>query len=120
MPMSEDERRRLRELENQLAQQPRLVKLARQLSAASVYTGTRRLAIATAAGGALGLILLIAGAVTHTGALVTSGIAILGGTQIVVGVSAIVVEVRGYRRERRTWLPPAHALRITSSRFPGS
>lgn len=100
MPMSEDELRRLGELETQLVQQPRLVKLARQLGAANVYNATRRLIVLTAAGGALGLALLIAGAVAHVGALVIAGIGILGGTQIVVGVAAIMVEVRAYRRQR--------------------
>jgi hypothetical protein len=101
MPMSEEEQRRLRELEGQLDQQRRMVRLARQLSAASVYTGTRRISVLWIAGGALGLILFIAGAVAHVDALLAAGVIIVAGTLMIAGVAAIVVEVRGSRREDR-------------------
>ena len=45
MPMSEDERRELSELETQLSRQPRLVKLERRLSWASVDIGLRRTSV---------------------------------------------------------------------------
>jgi len=101
MPMSDEERRQLLLIESHLRQeQPQLTKLARQLSAANVYTAMRRLWALTAAGGAVGLILLVTGAVLHN-VLFFAGVGVLAGTQIVVGVAAIVVEVRAYRREQR-------------------
>lgn len=54
----------------------------------------------TAGGGAIGLILLVIGAVQHN-ALFAVGVGILAGTQVIAGVAAIVVEVRAYRREQR-------------------
>lgn len=101
MPMSEDELRQLRELEGQLATQPRLTRLARQLSAANVYTGLRRVTVLWIGGGALGLILVIAGAAAGANAVVAAGVGVLAVTLLVVGAAAIVVEVRGYRREQR-------------------
>lgn len=101
MPMSDEERRQLLEIERQLVrEQPRLGKLARQLSAASVYTALRRLAVVAGVGGALGLILLVVGAAAHS-ALFAAGVGVLAGTQVIVGAAAIVVEVRAYRREQR-------------------
>ena len=100
MPMSDEERRQLLEIESHLRQGPGLVKLSRQLGSANVYTALRRLAAAAITGGVLGLILLVVGAVLHN-ALFTAGVGILAGTQIIVGVAAIVVEVRAYRREQR-------------------
>ena len=104
MPMSDEEQRQLREIESHLTQQPRLVKLARQLSAADVYTALRRLAAFCAAGGAVGLVLLVVGAVLHN-ALFPAGVLVLAGTQLIVGVAAIVVEGRagpsGSRRRRQ-------------------
>lgn len=100
MPMSDEEQRQLLEIERHLRQEPGLVKLSRQLGSANVYTPLRRLAMATAAGGALGLTLLVVGAVLHN-ALFVAGVGVLAGTQIIVGVTVIVVEVRAYRREQR-------------------
>ena len=108
MPMSEGERQQLLEIESRLRQEPGLVRLSRQLSAANVYTALRRLAAATAAGGALGLILLVVGIALHN-ALFTAGVGVLAGTQIIVGVAAVVVEVRAYRREQRP--DPGHEPR---------
>ena len=84
------------------------MKLSRQLSAANVYTALRRLAVLTAAGGAIGLILLVIGIAAHN-ALFAAGVGVLAATQIVVGVAAIVVEVRAYRREQRPG--PSHEPR---------
>jgi hypothetical protein len=57
--------------------------------------------VLTAAAGAPGLILLVIGAVLHN-ALFVAGVGVLAGTQVIVGVAAIVVEVRAYRREQRS------------------
>jgi ABC-type uncharacterized transport system ATPase subunit len=45
MPMSDDERRRMQELEAELAEQRRLVSLAHRLGSASVDTGLRRVTV---------------------------------------------------------------------------
>jgi len=45
MPMSEDERRRLSELEAELAKQRRLAGLSHRLGSASVDTGLRRVTV---------------------------------------------------------------------------
>ena len=77
MRMPEDERRELGELETQLARQPHLVKLARRLSWASVDTGRRRTSVLWGVGGAVGLSLVVAGAVAHSTAVETAGVVIL-------------------------------------------
>jgi Co/Zn/Cd efflux system component len=102
MAMSDDERRQLRELEAEVAQQRRLVKLARQLGSASVYTGLRRITVLWIAGGSIGLILVVAGAVVHSNAMLIAAVVVLAGTLILVGVASLVVEVAGYRREHRS------------------
>jgi len=53
--MSDDERRRLQELEAEMMQERRLVGLARQLESATTYTGFRRVATLWTAGGGVGL-----------------------------------------------------------------
>ena len=100
MPMSDEERRQLLEIESHLRQEPGLLKLARQLGAANVYTPLRRLTVLTAAGGSVGLVLLVVGAVLHNH-LFFAGVGVLAATQVIVGVAAIVVEVRASRREQR-------------------
>ena len=101
MPMSEDERRQLRETEAELAQQRRLANLARRLKSASVDTGLRRITVLWIVGGSLGLILVIAAAVVHSTTLGLTGVIILIATLLLVGVTSIVVEVHGQRREHR-------------------
>lgn len=49
-----------------MAQQPRLVRLARQLESASVYAAFRRIAALWVAGGSLGLFLVIIGTMVHS------------------------------------------------------
>jgi len=98
--MSEDERRRLQELEAEMMQERRLVGLARQLESATTYTGFRRVATLWTAGG--GLILVIVGAVVQSTALLTAAVVVLTGTVITVGVASIMVEVAGIRREPRS------------------
>ncbi len=100
MPMSEDERRQLRETEAELAQQRRLVNLASRLKSASVDTGLRRVTVLWISGGCLGLILVIVSAVVHRMVLGVAGVIVLIATLLLVGVTAILVEVRGQRRER--------------------
>ena len=100
MPMSDDERRQLRELETQLAGQRRLVKLARRLGAASVDTGLPRISVLWGPGGRLGLILVIAGAVVRSTVLIAAGVVILAVTLLLAG-AAIAVGVAEYRREHR-------------------
>jgi hypothetical protein len=95
-------RRQLRELEADAAQERRLVKLARQLGSASVYTGLRRITMLWIAGGSIGLILVVAGAVVHSTAVLTAAVVILAGTLILVGVASLLVEAAGYRREHRS------------------
>jgi len=102
MPMPEDERRELGELETQLSRQPRLVKLARRLSSASADTGLRRTSVLWGAGGAVGLSLVAAGAVAHRTAAGTAGVVILIVTLLVAGVAVFVIAVRGQRREGRS------------------
>ncbi len=102
MSMSDDERRRLRELEAEIAQQRRLVRLARQLESANVYTGFRRITMLWIAGGSVGLVLVIAGAAVPSTALLTAAVVILTATVLTVGVASIVIEVAGHRREQRS------------------
>jgi Protein of unknown function (DUF3040) len=99
MPMSDDERRRMHELEAELAEQRRLVSLAHRLGSASVDTGLRRVTALWIAGGSIGLILVVAGAVVHSTAVLAAAVVILAGTLILVGVASLVVEAAGYRRE---------------------
>jgi hypothetical protein len=101
MAMPDDERRQLQELEAEAAQQRRLVRLARQLESASVYTGLRRITVLWPVGGSIGLLLLAAGAVVHSNAVLTAAVVILAGTLLVVGIASLVVEVAGFRREHR-------------------
>jgi len=101
MPMSDDEQRRLRELEAELAEQRRLVGLAHRLGSASVDTGLRRVTVLWIAGGSIGLSLVVAGAVVHSNTVLAAAVVILAGTLILVGVTSLVVEAAGYRREHR-------------------
>jgi hypothetical protein len=99
MPMSEDERRRLSELEAELAAQRRLVRLSHRLGSASVDTGLRRVTVLWIAGGSIGLILVVAGAVAHSTVVLTAAVVILAATLILVGITSLLVELAGYRRE---------------------
>lgn len=101
MPMSEDERRQLREAEAELADQRQLAKLARRLGEASVDKGMGRTILLWGVGVSLGLILVIVGAVLHSTAAEGAGVAILTITLLVVGVALIAVQVHGDLRERR-------------------
>lgn len=101
MPLSDEERRRLRELEIEVSQQRRLVSLAHRLGSASVDTGLRRVTVLWIAGGSIGLILVVAGAVVHSTAVLAAAVVILAATLILVGLASLAVEVTGYRREHR-------------------
>ena len=100
MPMSEDERRQLREAETELADQRQLAKLARRLGEASVDKGMGRTIALWAVGGSLGLILFVVGAIGHSTAAEAAGVAILAVTLLVVGIVLIVVQIYGDLRER--------------------
>lgn len=111
MPMSEDERWKLRELEAQLASHRRLVALTRRLESASVDTGQRRISVLwLVAGDVLGLTLVVAGAVAPNSALLAAGVVILAATLMVVGAASLVVEATGYPRAERS----AHGRRAES------
>lgn len=101
MPMSEDERRQLGEAEAELADQRHLAKLARRLGEASVDKGMGRAIALWAAGGSLGLALVVVGAVARSSAAEAAGVVILIVTLLVVGVALIAVQVYGDRREHR-------------------
>jgi hypothetical protein len=99
MPMSDDERRRLQELELELVEQRRMVSLAHRLGSANVDTGLRRVTVLWITGGSTGLALVVAGAVAHSGAVLTAAVVILAVTLILAGAAALAVEVAGQRRE---------------------
>jgi hypothetical protein len=126
MPMSEYEERRWRELEAQLAQERRLVALARRVG--SVRTEPRhpaaprprtraripsRTYFLWALGGSLGLILVLLGGVTHNALINTAGIIVLTGSLVLVGVALIAVGLTRSRREHaddREWQAPPPRL----------
>ena len=126
MPMSEYEERRWRELEAQLAQERRLVALARRVG--SVRTEPRypaaprprtraripsRTYFLWALGGSLGLILVLLGGVTHNALINTAGIIVLTGSLVLVGVALIAVGLNRSRREHtddREWQAPPPRL----------
>jgi Protein of unknown function (DUF3040) len=124
MPMSEYEQRRWRELEAQLAQERRLVALARRLGA--VRTEPRhpepartraRIPPRTYAlwgfGGTIGLVLVLLGAVTHNAMINTAGVVVLTGSLVLVGVALIAVGLTRSRREHlddREWQSPPPRL----------
>jgi Protein of unknown function (DUF3040) len=112
MPMSEDERRQLREAEAELADQRQLVKLARRLGEASVDKGMRRAIVWWGVGGSMGLILVIVGAVVQSTAAEAAGVVILTVTLLVVGVALIAVQAYGDLRERE--------YRLAQDRHPHS
>ena len=120
MPMSEYEQRRWRELEAQLAQERRLVALARRLgsvrpephSPAPTRTRTRippRTYFLWGLGGSIGLILVLLGGVTHDAMINTAGVVVLTGSLVLVGVALIAVGLTRSRREHlddREWQSP--------------
>lgn len=101
MPMSEDEQRKLREAEAELADERGLAKLARRLGEASIDKGLGRTIVLWGVGGSLGLILVVAGAVVHSTAAAAAGVAILIVTLLAVGIALIAVQVYGDLREHR-------------------
>ena len=124
MPMSEYEERRWRELEAQLAQERRLVALARRLGSvrtepphpARSRTRARipsRTYFLWALGGSLGLILILLGGVTHNSLVDTAGVIVLTGSLVLVGVALIAVGLTRSRREHtddREWQAPPPRL----------
>lgn len=100
MPMSEDDRRQLREAEAELAGQRQLATLTRRLGEASVDKGMGRAIALWGIGGSLGLILFVVGAVMHSTAAEAAGVVILIVTLLIVGIALIAVQVYGDLRER--------------------
>ena len=124
MPMTEYEQRRWRELEAQLAQERRLVALARRLGSVRTEppdpeparTRARipsRTYVLWGLGGSLGLILVLLGAVTHDALVNTAGVVVLTGSLVLVGVALIAVGLTRSRREHaddREWQAPPPRL----------
>jgi hypothetical protein len=124
MPMTEYEERRWRELEAQLAQERRLVALARKVG--SVRTEPRpapaprtraripsRTYFLWALGGSIGLILVLLGGVTHNALINTAGVIVLTGSLVLVGVALIAVGLTRSRRvhqDDREWQSPPPRL----------
>jgi Protein of unknown function (DUF3040) len=103
MPLSGYEQRRWRELEAQLAQEQRLVRLAARLGQAGRDArGPSRASALWAVGGGLGLALAIAGAVLHNTILNFAGVALLAATLVLVGIALIVLGLGHSRRDRRS------------------
>jgi hypothetical protein len=99
MPMSDDEQRKLEELEAELGGQRRLASLARHLGSANVDKGLRRVVVLLIAGGGSGLIMVIAGAAVHSGATLIAAVIVLAATMILSGIASIAVEVSGLRKQ---------------------
>jgi len=124
MPMSEYEQRRWRELEAQLAQERRLVALARRLGAVRTEPRhpepartrariPRRTYALWGFGGTIGLVLVLLGAVTHNAMINTAGVVVLTGSLVLVGVALIAVGLTRSRREHlddREWQSPPPRL----------
>lgn len=89
MPMSEDELRRLRELEAELAQHRRMVNLANRLGSASVDARPQRVTALLIASGSAGLSLVVAGAVVHSAAMLTAALVILAATLVLAALSSV-------------------------------
>lgn len=120
MPISEVERRQLREVEAELADQRGLAKLARRLGEASVDKGMGRTILLWGVGGSLGLILVVVGAVVHSNAVVAAGVVSLIVTLLVVGAALIAVQVHGDLREHRLGSGSAPAVALTLTRLTRS
>lgn len=99
MAMSDDELRKLQELEAELSEQRRMVSLAQRLSSANVDTGLRRVVMLWVAGGSTGLSLAIAGAAVHRSAVLAAAVIVLAATLIAAGVASLAVEIAGFRRK---------------------
>jgi hypothetical protein len=124
MPMTEYEERRWRELEAQLAKERRLVALTRRLGSVRTeprYSGPARTRARIPArtymlwglGGAIGLILVLLGALTHNALINTAGVVVLTGSLVLVGVALIAVGLTRSRREHlddHEWQSPPPRL----------
>lgn len=102
MPLSASEQRRWRELEAQLAKDRRLARVSRRLTAESRGGVPRWTSVVWVAGGGLGLLAAILGAVLRSKVLDTAGLAVLTGTILLTGGVLVVTGVRGCWRQRRS------------------
>lgn len=102
MPLSPSEQRRWRELEAELARDRRLARVSRRLTAGPGGGVPRWTSVAWVAGGGLGLLVAVLGAVLHKTVLDTAAIAVLTATVLLTGSVLIVAGVRGCWRQRRS------------------
>ena len=102
MPLSASEHRRWRELEAQLARDRRLARVSRRLTAGSRVRVPRWTSAVWVAGGGLGLLAAIMGAILRSKILDTAGLAVLTGTTLLTGGVLIVAGVRGCWWQRRS------------------
>lgn len=96
MGMSDYENQRWAELQAELSRQRRLVALDRRLGSFPSH----RLMLCWAAGGGLGLVLLLAGAAASARVVETAGEAVWVVTLIVTGFALIAVGVLDIHRQR--------------------
>ena len=102
MPLSESERRHWLELEALLARDRRLARVSRRLTVGPGPGVPRWTSAVWVAGGGLGLLAAILGAVLHRAMLDTAGIAVLTATTLLTGGVLIVTGVRGCLQQRRS------------------
>ena len=101
MTMSDDERRRWAELEAELSKHNRLAALTRRLG----DMPWPLIILWWAIGGALGLALVVAGAVVHSSGLVAAGAISLTATVVPTGIALIATGLNDYRRQRHSERP---------------
>ena len=101
MTMSDDERRRWAELEAELSKHHRLAALTRRLG----DMPWPLIILWWAIGGALGLALVVAGAVVHSSGLVAVGAVSLTATVVPTGIALIATGLNDYRRQRHSERP---------------
>ena len=114
MPLSESEQRRWLELEAQLSRDRRLTRVSRRLMAGPGPGVPRWTSAVWVAGGGLGLLVAILGAVLHSAVLDTTGIAVLTATTLLTGGVLIVTGIRGCLLQRRS--KPQASTQDTASR----
>jgi hypothetical protein len=102
MPLSASEQRRWCELETQLAKDRRLARASRRLTAGPRGGVPRWTSAVWVAGGGIGLLAAVFGAVLHSRVLDTAGLAVLAATVLLTGGVLIVAGIRGCWRQRRT------------------
>lgn len=93
--LSRDEQDRWRHIEAELAGERRLARLSMRLTAISNGAGLpTRTCVFWLLGGLTGLVIVIAGGVTHTDGLVMAGVGVFIATVVVSGVLLIAIGLR--------------------------